>query len=125
MIIDTLMNELKPSFTADISKGFLLHADKNVEPFCEEKWHNGNENGERICEENLHGDNPNPHIINKLGCSHCLCSIGPEHQHFKIYESLTGKHIKYHNAVQVSQHPSLLGGNHHMSSFPLFTASIL
>ena len=75
------------------------------------------------------------HIINKLSCSHqspqesqhlflpelCLWSVGPEHQCSKIYESLPGKHIKYYNAGQVSQQPSLLDGNHHMSTFPLFT----
>ena len=38
-----------------------------------------------------------------------------------MYESFTGKHIKYYNARQVSQHPSLLDGNHHMSTFPLST----
>ena len=30
-------------------------------------------------------------------------------------------HIKYYNSGQVSQHPSLVDGNHHMSTFPLFT----
>ena len=120
MILDTLKNELKSPFTADMTKGFLLHADKN---------------GEHICGDNLHGDNLNPHIMNKLSCSHqspqetrhlclpelCLCSVRPENQPSKIYESLTGKHIKYYNAGQVSQHPSLLDGNHHMSTFPVFT----
>ena len=99
------------------------------------KLHSGNENGEHICGENSHGDNLNPHNINKLSCSHkstqetqhlclpeiCLCSVEPEHQPSKIYESLTGKHIKYYNAGQVSQHPSLPDGNHHMSTFPLLT----
>ena len=70
MIFDTLKSELKPSFTAETTEGFLLHADKNGEHFCEEKMHNGNENGEHICGENLHGDNLNPHTINKLSCSY-------------------------------------------------------
>ena len=134
MILDMLKNELKPSFTATVTKGFLLHADKNGEPFCEQNLHNGNENREDICVENFHGD-LNPHNINKLSCTHqspqetknlclpkiCLGSVGPEHHPFKIYESLTGKHIKYYNAGQVSQHPYLLKGNHHMSTFPLLT----
>ena len=38
-----------------------------------------------------------------------------------IYESLTGKHIKYYNAGQVSHHSSILDGNHNMNTFPLFT----
>ena len=135
MIYDTLKNELKPSLVENITKGFLLHADKNGECPYEENLHNGNENGEYICAENLHGDNLNPHIINKLSCidqspqetQHlhlpelCLSSVGPEHQPSKIYEFFTGKHIKYYNAGQVSYHPSLLDGNHHMSTFPLFT----
>ena len=33
MILDTLKNELKPSFTADSTKGFLQHAEKNGEHF--------------------------------------------------------------------------------------------
>ena len=81
--------------------------------------------------ENIHGDNLNPHNINKLCCSHqspqetqhlflpevCLGSVRPECQPSKIYESLAGKHIKYYNAGPVSQHPSLLDGNHHMSKY--------
>ena len=110
----------------------MLHADKNGEYFCEENLHNGNENGEHMCVENLHGDHLIPH---KLGSSHqspqetqhlclpelCPSSVGPEHQQSMIYESLTGKHIKYYNAGQVPHHPSLPDGNHHMSTFPLFT----
>ena len=37
MILDTLKNELKPSFTADSTKGFLQHAEKNEEHFFEGK----------------------------------------------------------------------------------------
>ena len=84
--------------------------------------------------ENFHGDNLSPHNINKLSCSHqsqpetqylclpelCLSSVQPEHQPSKIYESLTWKHIKNYNAGQVSHHPSLHDGNHHMRTFPLF-----
>ena len=135
MILDTLKNELKPSFTANITKDSLLHADKNGEHSCEENLLNDNENGEHICMENFNGNNLNPHNINKLSCSHkspqetqhlclpelCLSSVGSEHQPSKMYDSLTGKHIKYYNAGQVSQHPSLHDGNHHMSSFCLFT----
>ena len=55
MILDTLKNELKPPFTANITKGFLLHADKNGEHFCEENLHN--ENGEHSCVEMIHGNN--------------------------------------------------------------------
>ena len=122
MILDTDKNELKPFFTANITKSFLLHADKNGEHFCEEKLHNGNENGEHIYVENFYGDNLNPHNINKLSCSH---QDPQETQHLCFLElcleSLTGKHIKYYNAGQVSQHPSLLEGNHHVSTFPLLT----
>ena len=114
MILDTLKNELKSHFTAN--KGFLPHADKNGEHFSEQNLHNGNENGEHICAETFHGDNLNPHNIDTLSCTHqspqetqhlclleiCLCSVGPEHQTSKIHESLTGKHIKYYNAGQVS-----------------------
>ena len=135
MTLDTLNNELKPPSTAHVAKNPLLHADKNGEHFCEENLHNGNENGKHICVENFHGDNLNPPIINKLRCSHqspqetqhlclreiCLSSVGPEHQHSKIYESLEGKHMKYYHTGQVSQHHSLLDGNHHMSTFPVLT----
>ena len=55
MILDTLKNELKIPFTANITNVFLLHADKNGEHFCEENMCNGNENGEHICEETFHG----------------------------------------------------------------------
>ena len=101
MILDTLKNELKSPFTANITKGFLPHADKNWEYFCEQHLHNGNENGEHICVENFHGNNLNPHNMNKLSCSPqetqhlclpeiCLGSVGPGHQPSKIYESLIG-----------------------------------
>ena len=93
MILDTFKSELKPSFTADIAKGFLLHADKNGELFCEEKLHNGNEDREHICGESWHVDSLNPHIINKFSVAIrelCLFCVGPEHQPSKIYEPLTG-----------------------------------
>ena len=70
MIFDTLKSKLKLSFTTDITSGFLLHADKNGEHFCEEKLHNVNEKGKHICGENFHVDNLNPHNINKLSCTH-------------------------------------------------------
>ena len=99
MILDTLKNELKSPFTANLTKSFLLHADKNGKHFCEQNLHNGNENGEHICVENFHGDHLNTHNINKLSCTHqrpqetqhlclpeiCLCSVGPEHQPSKRY----------------------------------------
>ena len=44
MILATLKNALKPPFTVNITKGILLHADKNGEHLCEENMHNGNEN---------------------------------------------------------------------------------
>ena len=39
----------------------------------------------------------------------------------KIHESLIGEQIKYYNAGQASQHQSLIEGNHHLSTIPLFT----
>ena len=136
IILDTLKNELKPPFTANITKGILLHAEKDGEHFCEENLHN--ENGEHICVENFHGDistNTTSTILgvviqNPQETQHlcypevCMSSVGPEHHPSKIYGSLTGKHIKYYNAGQVSQHTSLLDGNHHMSTFPLYLASM-
>ena len=62
MILDTLKNELKPPFTANITKGFLLHSDMNGEHFCEENLHNGNRNGEHFSGEIFHGNNTKRHI---------------------------------------------------------------
>ena len=121
MILDTLQSELKPSFTGDITKGFLQHADKNREHFCEE-------GRIRIEIISIHTSSMSIVVVirahkrlNICFPELCLYSVGPEHQHSKIYESPTGKHIKNYNAGQVSQHPSLLDGNHHMSTFPIFT----
>ena len=70
MTLDTLKDELKPPFTANVTKNPLLHADKNGEHPCEENLNSGNKNVEHKCGENVHGDNLNPHNINKLSCSH-------------------------------------------------------
>ena len=131
MILDRLKNELKSPFTANITKGFLLHADKNGKHFCEQNFYNGNENGENICEENFDGDNLNPHNINKLSCTNqspqetqhlclpeiCPSSVGPEHQLSKIYESLITENIecshqgcnRHHNDGNFTFLYSLLG----------------
>ena len=135
MTLDTVKNELKPPFTTNATKNPLLHTDKNGEHPCEENLHNGNENREHIHVEIFYGDNCNPPNTNKLSCSHqspqetqhlclcelCLSSVGSQHYLSKMYESLTGKHIKHYTSGQVSQHPSLVDGNHHRSTFPLFT----
>ena len=49
MILDTLKNELKPPFTANITEVFLLHVDKNGGHCCEQNLYNGNKKGEHSC----------------------------------------------------------------------------
>ena len=68
--------------------------------------------------ENFHGDNLNPHIINKLSCTHqslqetqhlchpehCLYFVGPEHQSSKIYHVFCN-YVKttFSNGVSLSE----------------------
>ena len=106
MIFDTLKSELKPSFTVDITKGFLLHADKNgsisVKRSCIMVMRMGSTSVERISME----------IISIITSSTSLVVVIRTHKRFrifaflrfasvlldqtstsKIYESLTAKQI--------------------------------
>ena len=145
MTLDSLKNELKPPFTANVTKNSLLHADKNGEHHCEENLHNGNKNGEHICGENLHGNNLDPHNSNKRSCIHqspqethtsgyllsevdwgaqhsCrknLCNGGKnwEHSCGEIFHGNNIKmHIKSHHIWKFFNHPCSLDDNQHMDT---------
>ena len=62
MTFDTFKEELKPTFSANVTKNPLLHADKNREHPCEENMHNGNKNGEQSCGGIFHGNNRKRHV---------------------------------------------------------------